>query len=81
MDNELFHQMKPRLQKVILDSVFSPFYKTFETIFEGCEISFQREIFMHSEYTFFHNESSNNDDEDAHGDKQDDEQADELFEK
>lgn len=63
MENELFHQMKPRLQKLILDSVFSQFYKTFETIFDGCEQAFQRELFMHSEYTFFHDELPDEEDE------------------
>ena len=54
--------MKPRMRRIILDFVFSSYYKRFETIFEGCEMSFQREVFMNSEYLFYHEE--NDDDED-----------------
>ena len=60
MENQLFYQMKPRMRRLILDQVFNNYYKKFETIFEGCELNFQREIFMHTEYVFFHEE---NDDE------------------
>lgn len=66
MENELFHQLKPRMQKLILDSVFSQFYKTFEIVFEGCEHEFQRELFMHAEYTFYHDENPNEDEEGGH---------------
>lgn len=40
-----FEQLKPRLQRQVLDSSFKNFYQTFKHIFEDCEIEFQRKIF------------------------------------
>lgn len=50
-----------------MDSVFDPFYKKFETIFEGCELAFQREVFMNCEFDFFHNELPNDEEDGANG--------------
>ena len=53
MDNELFGQLKPRLQRLILDQVFNQFYNQFKIAFDDCENEFKRELFMNSNYMFY----------------------------
>lgn len=48
-----FDQLKPRLKKNVLDAIFKNFYSTFHSIFEGCGIEFQRQIFIRSKFTFY----------------------------
>lgn len=52
-DTPFFNQLKPRLKKVVLDAVFSHFYVSFHTIFDGCGHDFQRDIFNNSKFNYF----------------------------
>lgn len=50
---EVYHQMKPRIQKLVLDWVFTQYSHVFEFQFEGCDKEFQRELYQSAEYEFF----------------------------
>ena len=50
MEDEIFSQLKPRLQKLLLDQVFTPFYQTFDTILDGCDMNFKRVIQCDNKY-------------------------------
>lgn len=51
-DTPFFDQLKPRLKKAVLDTVFHHFYQSFHNIFEGCGIDFQRDIFNNSKFNY-----------------------------
>ena len=51
-DSTIFQQLKPRLQRMILDHMFQPFYKIFEITFKDCETNFRRKIIMKSKLDF-----------------------------
>lgn len=51
-ETQFFDQLKPRLKKAVLDTVFNHFYQTFHCIFEGCGLDFQRDIFNNSKFNY-----------------------------
>ena len=48
-DTEFFIQLKPRLQREVIDFIFEPFYSQFKDVLEGVEHDCQREIFKKCE--------------------------------
>lgn len=51
-DTEIFQQLKPKLQRQVLDKIFLQFYKLFDVIFEDCESSFVRKIIQTAKFNY-----------------------------
>ena len=56
-----FEQLKPRLQRAVLDAIFQNFTLTFSHIFQDCGTEFQREIFYSAKFKFCSSDSENTD--------------------
>lgn len=54
LHTQLFQNLKPRMKKLVLDLIFKPYYKIFETALKGCQIEFMRMIFEHCQYEYYY---------------------------
>lgn len=52
-ENLYFDQLKPRLQKLVLDSIFKNYYNAFKYIFEDIGHDFQRVLFMNVKFEYY----------------------------
>jgi len=52
INHPIFLQMKPRLQKAVLDQIFKKFYVSFKCIFNDLDDEFRRDLIQACKYEF-----------------------------